>query len=91
MRVRIEQSGGLAGITQRLGTIDTESLPLDRARAVEQAVAQLAGEPEEIGADIPTYHVIVTDDGGERTYTCRESEPGVRSSGLDTLLAELGA
>jgi hypothetical protein len=90
VRVRIEQAGGLAGVVQQLGTIDTELLPLDRASAVEQAVAELGREPAEIGADIPTYRVTVTDDGRERTYTCTEPEPGIRAAGLDTLLAELG-
>jgi hypothetical protein len=89
VRVRIEQVGGLAGIVQSLGTIDTASLPPDRARAVEGAVAGLDSEPAEIGADIPSYRVTVTDDGRERTYTCTEPEPGVRTSALDALLAEL--
>ncbi len=93
MRVRIEQAGGLAGIVQDLGTIDTAPLPTDRARAVEQAVAGLSREPQEIGADIPSYRITVTEDAHERTYTytCTVPQPGVRTSSLDVLLAELGS
>ncbi|RAY11638.1 hypothetical protein DPM19_28850 [Actinomadura craniellae] len=88
MRVKIERSGGFAGLTQVVADYDTDDLPPAEAESVRQALAALAGgtEPHPVGADLYTYRI--TADG--ETYDLSEDPSRVRATPLGTLLAPGG-
>ena len=73
MRVRIDHTGGFAGVAELVAAYDTDDLPEDEATAVRDAVAAVAtatarGETGEIGADLMSYKITVGEDS-ERIYT----------------------
>lgn len=96
MRVSVVRSGGFAGIEQRVGALDTADLPPHAAAEVTAAVENVAAAAPEVGADLVTYTVTVTDDDdGQRTYSVSDpegadpAEAGAAAGGLETLLRHL--
>ena len=90
MRVRIERTGGFAGVTEPVAEYDTDDLPQDEASAVRDAVAALAaatarGETGEIGADLMTYKITVGEDS-ERIYAISGEPPQGLAGPLTVLL-----
>jgi hypothetical protein len=79
LRIDLTRSGGYAGLTTKLGELDTEELPEDEARAIEQLVqkadvpALLADSPiRGEGADRFQYHLTITGEGGRQELTVSE-------------------
>lgn len=92
MHVEFERSGGFAGLRLR-ATVDTESLPAEEARELEEMVeaADLFNLPPAIatptpGADRFNYKLTVTDEG--RQHAVEVSEPSVPTK-LQPLLQRL--
>ena len=75
MNISIKKSGGFAGITEDLGTIDTAKLGAGAARQVEQTVREIGffDLPGTIsggvGADLFRYEITVMDGDREHTVT----------------------
>lgn len=92
MQIRLQQSGGYAGIEQEPVRVDADRLPQperDRLRAlIDQAgfFALPAEAPGGIGADLPKYTVTVEDGG--RAHTVSWNEDGGAASAPLRALAE---
>ncbi|MEQ4722195.1 protealysin inhibitor emfourin [Nonomuraea sp. B19D2] len=88
MRVKIERTGGFAGIEETVAAYDTDDLPEQEAAKVYDALtaieATAAQEPAEVGADLMTYRITVGDGPG-KVYTVSE-EPSPSLAGPLTAL-----
>lgn len=84
MHVKVESTGGFAGIERTVAEYDTFHLPADQARAVRDAVASIAAAdaPGEVGADMMAYRVTVD---GDHVQTV-PGDPGDLAKPLATLL-----
>jgi hypothetical protein len=79
LRIELTRSGGYAGLTTKLGELDTQQLPEPEAREIEALVqradvpALLADAPEHgEGADRFQYHLTIEDDSGRQELTASE-------------------
>jgi hypothetical protein len=76
LRIELTRSGGYAGLTTKLGELDTAGLPEAEARAVrevvERAEAAARSQGPTRGADRFQYHLAVEDEGGRRELTLGE-------------------
>jgi hypothetical protein len=81
LRLELTRSGGFAGLTTSMGTLDTSEMPEGEARKVEELYR--AAPLDELarrapasrgGADRFQYHLTVEDDDGRREHTVREDE-----------------
>jgi hypothetical protein len=79
LRIELTRSGGYAGLTTKLGELDTEELPEDEARAVEELVQKadvpslLADSPMRgEGADRFQYHLAIEDESGRHELAMSE-------------------
>ncbi|WP_067454387.1 protealysin inhibitor emfourin [Actinomadura macra] len=88
MRVTVESTGGFAGRDVVIAHYDTADLPPGQAERVQDAVEALAAgtrdDVAEIGADLPSYRVTVTDtepgaEAGTEPGTEAGTEGGVHS------------
>jgi hypothetical protein len=68
MKITVERTGGFAGLTENLGSLDTEWLGPAKRKAVEERVRSIGffKLPEQVsggqvGADFQTYRVTVAD------------------------------
>ncbi|TMQ89203.1 hypothetical protein ETD83_39045 [Actinomadura soli] len=95
MRVKVERTGGFAGLETLVALYDIADLPAGRAERVREALDALAAaqdrgdEGGDIGADLFVYRITVQDErgGGEtRVYEVREDPTADDSSVLDVLL-----
>ena len=70
MSIRIERSGGFAGIREDLGSIDTDQLGTDEAATIRGIIERLrasmeAGDRETpVGADLLRYDVEIREKDG---------------------------
>ncbi|WP_030174603.1 protealysin inhibitor emfourin [Spirillospora albida] len=94
MRVKVESTGGLAGREVTVALYDTEDMPAEQAKQVEDAVSALGeasadGALGEIGADLPAYRVTVLDvPSAAPTVYEVQGDPSERAgSPLTTLLS----
>ncbi|MFI0405203.1 protealysin inhibitor emfourin [Actinomadura sp. 3N508] len=93
MRVKIERTGGFAGLEELVALYDLADLPAGRAERVREALDALdaarerGDEGRNIGADLFVYRISVEDEpGGKiRVYEVQEDPMG-DSSLLDVLL-----
>ncbi|GAA3211632.1 protealysin inhibitor emfourin [Nonomuraea helvata] len=89
MRVKIESTGGFAGIEQTVAAYDTDDLPEQEAAKVYDALSAIeaatAQEPGEVGADLMTYRITVGDGLG-KVYTVPEDPPPGLAGPLTALL-----
>jgi len=73
MTISINQSGGYAGISQHLATIDTTRLNAATARQIEQLVQELdffhlpEQATQQVGTDMLRYEITVEDLNRQRT------------------------
>ena len=74
MKITITRSGGFAGISEPVGTVDTSALDATSGREIEQQVIEtdFFSMPEnspatEAGADLFRYEVTVSDQGQQHT------------------------
>jgi hypothetical protein len=81
LRIELTRSGGYAGLTSKLGELDTAELPEEDAREVERLVQQadvpslLADAPGPgKGADRFQYHLTIEDDSGRHELTLSEDQ-----------------
>jgi hypothetical protein len=79
LRIELTRSGGYAGLTTKLGELDTAELPEPDARELEELVqkadvpALLADSPDPgQGADSFQYHLTIEDDSGRQELTASE-------------------
>jgi hypothetical protein len=76
LRIELTRSGGYAGLTTKLGELDTAELPEGEARAVRQVVeraeAAARSQGPTPGADRFQYHLAIEDEGGRREVTLGE-------------------
>ncbi len=86
MKITVKRTGGFAGLTETLGTIDTSAMNAARARDAEQRVTDLGffSLPEdipaaEIGADLFHYEVTVLDKGRSHTVRFRDHEENMKN------------
>jgi hypothetical protein len=92
MQIRLQQSGGFAGIEQEPVRVDADRLPQperDRLRALVEDAGFFALPPEApagIGADLPRYTVTVED--GDRAHTVSWNEDGGDASASLRALAD---
>jgi hypothetical protein len=93
LHIELTRSGGYAGLTTKLGELDTAELPEDEARAIEELVrkadvpALAADSPiRGEGADRFQYHVAITAEGGRHELTVSEDRV---PDGLRPLIARL--
>ncbi len=70
MIVKVRQTGGLAGVEQELGSIDTGGLDEGDATRLRVCIAELTSLHDEqeppVGADMFRYEIEICHDGGER-------------------------
>ena len=92
MTISVTRTGGFAGLTDELGTVDTATLDATAKQALELAVrrtnffqlpARLPGEP--VGADLFTYRVTVKD--GSRAHSVSFTGEEGAAAGLRVLVA----
>jgi hypothetical protein len=76
MKISVSRSGGFAGLTEDLGTVDTAALPGSTGRELEALVNQagvFSGNVKQldtaVGADMYRYAVTVEDEGRQATVT----------------------
>ncbi len=80
MQISVRRSGGFAGLTEQLATVDTEKLDPVRAERLAEAVRQSdffrqpADFPGPAGADLFRYEVTVTDEGRSHTVAYADSD-----------------
>ncbi|MFI0370207.1 protealysin inhibitor emfourin [Actinomadura sp. 1N219] len=93
--MKIERTGGFAGLETLVALYDIADLPAGRAGRVREALDALAAaeargdEGGDIGADLFVYRITVQDErgGGEtRVYKVREDPTAGESSVLEALL-----
>jgi hypothetical protein len=79
LHIELTRSGGYAGLTTKLGELDTTELPEGEARAIEELVhradvpALVADSPiRGEGADRFQYHLTITGEGGRQELTVSE-------------------
>jgi hypothetical protein len=81
LRIELTRSGGYAGITTKLGELDTTELPDGDAREIEELIrsadvpaleeaSPMRGE----GADRFQYDLVIEDDKGRRELTMSEDK-----------------
>ncbi|WP_431918548.1 protealysin inhibitor emfourin [Nonomuraea jabiensis] len=90
MRVKIERSGGFAGIEEAVGEYDTDDLPEQEAAKVYEALSAIdaataEGGSGEVGADLMTYRIIVGNGAG-RVYTVSDDPSSKAADPLAVLL-----
>jgi hypothetical protein len=81
LRIELTRSGGFAGLTSKLGELDTSELPEAEAREIE-AMVEKANVPKLVaaspirgkGADRFQYHLAIEDEGGRRELTVSEDQ-----------------
>lgn len=85
MKMTITRSGGFAGVSEELGSVDTATLGPAGARRLEEALASArfdslpAVVPEDaMGADLLRYDITVERDGTRRRVTfVDDGSPGM--------------
>lgn len=95
MRISVKRTGGFAGVTEELASVDTASLNRASALQLEQMVreARFFDLPAEIpgttiGADLFRYEVTVTE--GDRQHTVAFADDGAEIAPLRRLMGALG-
>ena len=94
MNISIKRSGGFAGVTEDLGTINTAQLDATRAQQVEQMVQDIgffnlpAMLSSGIGADLMRYEVTVID-GNKQHTVAFEDDDGPETAPLRRLVESL--
>ncbi|TDB77490.1 hypothetical protein E1264_37460 [Actinomadura sp. KC216] len=93
MRVKIDRTGGFAGLETHVTQYDLADLPAGRAGRVREALDALDAARERgdeggaIGADLFVYRITVEDEPGGKTRVYEVTEdPMGDSSLLDVLL-----
>jgi len=92
MEITIIRSGGIAGLTEELGPINTETLPTATAAQVGDIIAKLdfftlpADIAKKAVADMFDYTTTVADDGRRHSVHWNNSSPDADKSQLDALL-----
>ncbi len=97
MKLSITRSGGLAGISESLGSVDTASLPPARARQIEQQLEALrffelppVFPASAVGADMFRYTLTATRDDTQHTVVFTDDgRPELQP--LRALIREVGA
>lgn len=80
MQIAVRRTGGFAGLSEQLASIDTEKLDPIRAQRLEEAVrrSNFFNRPPvmggEAGADLFRYEVTITDEGRSHTVAYMDSE-----------------
>jgi hypothetical protein len=81
LRIELTRSGGFAGLSSKLGELDTSELPEPEAREIEALVEKanmlqlLADSPiKGKGADRFQYHLAIEDESGRRELTVSEDQ-----------------
>jgi hypothetical protein len=75
MHVTVKKSGGYAGITEEVGSLDTAQLDPATARDIEQTLkgtgspTQDAADNQAVGADQFHYEITIRDGARERTLS----------------------
>jgi hypothetical protein len=76
LRIELTRSGGYAGLTTKLGELDTAELPEEEARGltevVKRAEAAAGSQGPTPGADRFQYHLAIEDEDGRREVTLGE-------------------
>jgi hypothetical protein len=81
LRIELTRSGGFAGLTTKLGELDTSELSEDESREIE-AMVEKADVPK-LAADSPMkgkgadrfqYHLALEDESGRRELTVSEDQ-----------------
>jgi len=81
--VRVTQTGGFAGGSEPVATVDTSTLTPASAARIKDRIAALrrfvACGTQPIGADLYRYEIDIVDDTGkaQRLVVLHEGEPGV--------------
>jgi len=81
--VRVTQTGGFAGGSEPVATVDTSTLAPASAARIKDRIAALrrfvASGTQPIGADLYRYEIDIVDDTGkaQRLVVLHEGEPGV--------------
>jgi hypothetical protein len=81
LRIELTRSGGFAGLTSKLGELDTSELPEAEARDID-AMVEKANVPKLLaaspirgkGADRFQYHLAIEDESGRRELTFSEDQ-----------------
>jgi hypothetical protein len=81
LRIELTRSGGYAGLTTKLGELDTTELPEADAREIEELVRgadvpalEEASPMRGGGADRFQYDLVIEDDSGRRELTMSEDK-----------------
>lgn len=94
MRISVKRTGGFAGLSEEVASVDTERLNAASAQRVERMVrdarffdlpAHIPGTT--IGADLLRYEMTITEGNRQRTVTFDEDGP--ESAPLRSLMAAL--
>jgi len=97
MKISVTRTGGFAGVTDEVGSVDTAQLDAAARQKLEQDVrrvnffelpARLPGEP--VGADLFAYRVTVSDGPREHSVTFT-GEEGAAATLRELLVAVAGS
>ena len=84
MKISVERTGGFTGLTEKLGSLDTDRLPPAQKKAMEKRVraVRFFQLPESlpvghVGADLYNYRVTVADGSKQHTVTFVGEDPGI--------------
>ena len=86
MKVSVERTGVFTGLTERLGSLDTNQLPPSQRKALEAQIraARFFELPERLpcghaGADLYAYRVAVADGAKQHAVTFVGEDPGIEA------------
>jgi hypothetical protein len=95
MEITITRTGGIAGLRQRLGPVDTAELPPQTAEQVSDIVATMdffklpTGMAKAGGADILDYETTIAAEGRCHTVNSNDNSPAEYKDGLARLVAAI--
>jgi hypothetical protein len=95
MEITVTRSGGIAGVNEQLGPVNTTRLEPERAAEVEHLLEQskFFDLPEHLptgrGFDLFYYRMTVRSDGRDHSVSFDDSTPDEDRSGINTIMAWL--
>jgi uncharacterized lipoprotein len=95
MKITVRQTGGFAGVSVDLASIDTSALDPARAQPIEQLVRQAgffqlpATIEGPIGADHTYYEVTIADGARQHTVSFQQNDNSAEAAALQRLVATL--
>jgi hypothetical protein len=78
MKITVRRSGGFAGLSENLASVDTTDLHPEKASEISKILESAAAtkpDANPVGADIQRYEIKIEDKGKERLIRFSEDSP----------------